>query len=166
MARVGDVGAIVGLAHTAVCVPDVDAAVRWYESVLGLEVLSPPYLMEGDAVARDMGELIPTPRLKAAIVGVSGDGDRVLEVIEYPDREGRPRARDASVTDHGLTHVGLVCDDLEATRTKLETRGVEFLTRGIASIAGLRTTWFRDPWGVVFILMEKRDPTRSYFAQY
>jgi hypothetical protein len=44
--------------------------------------------------------------------------------------------------------------------------GVEFLTRGIASIAGLRTTWFKDPRGVLFILMEKRDPAKPYFAQY
>ena len=43
---------LLGLAHVAVCVPDVDAAVAWYESVLGLTVLSPPYLMEGEAIAR------------------------------------------------------------------------------------------------------------------
>jgi catechol 2,3-dioxygenase-like lactoylglutathione lyase family enzyme len=155
-----------GLAHSAVCVPDVDAAVQWYESVLGLEVLSPPYLMEGDAVARDMGELIPVPRLKAAILGFRGDGDRVLEVLEYPDTEGAARLAGASITDHGLTHVGLLCVDLEATRAHLEAHGVEFLTQGIASIAGLRTTWFHDPWGVVFILMEKRDGAKPYFAQY
>ena len=41
---------ITGLAHTAVCVPDVDAAVAWYRDVLGLTVLSPPYRMEGDAI--------------------------------------------------------------------------------------------------------------------
>ena len=39
---------IVGLAHTAVCVADVDAAVAWYRDVLGLTVLSPPYRMEGE----------------------------------------------------------------------------------------------------------------------
>jgi catechol 2,3-dioxygenase-like lactoylglutathione lyase family enzyme len=168
VSAVGDRGehGITGLAHAAVCVPDVEAAVRWYESVVGLDVLSPPYLMQGEAVARDMGELIPTPRLKAAIVGFRGDGDRVLEVIEYPGTDGRARPVDASITDHGLTHFGLVCSDLEATRSDLEERGVEFLTRGIASIAGLRTTWFSDPWGVVFILMEKRDATKPYFAQY
>ncbi len=162
----GNASGITGLAHSAVCVPDVEAAVGWYESVLGLEVLSPPYLMEGEPVAADMGELISTPRLKAAILGFRGDGDRVLEVIEYPDTDGDARPSDQSITDHGLTHVGLVCGDLDATRADLETRGVEFLTRGIASIAGLQTTWFRDPWGVVFILMEKRDPAKPYFAQY
>lgn len=81
------------LAHTAVCVPDLDAAIRGYESALGLEVLAPPVLMKGEAIERDMSELVPR-------------------------------------------------------------------------IAGLRTTWFRDPHGTVFILMEKcTDPGKPYFRQ-
>ena len=50
----------------------------------------------------------------------------------------------------------MLCDDIGATRAELETRGVEFLTTGIADVAGLRTTWCRDPWGTVIILLEKR----------
>jgi len=158
---------ITGVAHTAVCVPDVESAVAWYESVLGLIVLSPPYLVEGDAIERDMGELVPSPvAVKAAILGFPGGGDRVLEVIEYPRAPGRARPPDASVTDHGFTHVGLVCDDIVATRAELEEKGVRFLTSGVAEIVGLRTTWFADPHGLVFILLEKRDPEKPYFAQY
>jgi len=158
---------ITGVAHTAVCVPDVDAAVEWYRSVLGLTVLSPPYLVEGDAIERDMGELVPSPvALKAAILGFPDGGDRVLEVIGYPRAPGRPRPPDASVVDHGFTHVGLVCDDLVDTRAELEGKGVRFLTSGIAEIVGLRTTWFADPHGLVFILMEKRDPQKPYFQQH
>jgi catechol 2,3-dioxygenase-like lactoylglutathione lyase family enzyme len=158
---------ITGVAHTAVCVPDVEAAVAWYESVLGLTVLSPPYLVEGDAIQRDMGELVPSPvAVKAAILGFPDGGDRVLEVIEYPRAPGRARPPDASVVDHGFTHVGLVCDDIVATRAELEDKGVRFLTSGMAEIVGLRTTWFADPHGLVFILLEKRDPEKPYFAQY
>jgi methylmalonyl-CoA/ethylmalonyl-CoA epimerase len=156
---------LVGLAHTAICVPDVDAAVQWYADVLGLRVLSPPFLMEGDAIERDMGELVPSPVvLKAAIVGV-GDGDHVLELIEYPAAAGADARADATLVDPGLTHVGLLCDDLVATRARLEAAGVEFLTSGTADVAGVRTTWFRDPWGVVFILIEKRDQHRPYWRQ-
>jgi catechol 2,3-dioxygenase-like lactoylglutathione lyase family enzyme len=156
---------LVGLAHTAVCVPDVDEAVAWYESVLGLTVLSPPYLMEGAAIADDMGELLPPPvALKAAIVGLD-QGDHVLEVIEYPNQPGTRPGGTPDLTRVGLTHVGLVCDDLDATRAGLEAAGVELLTSGTASVAGLRTTWFRDPWGLVFILMEKGRPERPYWRQ-
>jgi catechol 2,3-dioxygenase-like lactoylglutathione lyase family enzyme len=156
---------ITGLAHTGVCVPDVDSAVAWYRDVLGLEVLSPPYLMEGDDLRADMGELIADPKMKAAILGFAGDGDRVLEVIEYPAMHG-DRAGGRTLTDRGLSHVGLLCDDIDATRRALEGRGVSFLTSGVADIARLRTTWFEDPWGIVFILVEKSRPDRPYFAQW
>jgi catechol 2,3-dioxygenase-like lactoylglutathione lyase family enzyme len=156
-----------GLAHTALRVPDVDAAVVWYRDVLGMRVLSPPYRMEGEAITRDMGELVPAPVLvKAAIVGIDEMSDRVLEVIEYPAVvPGEPSP--PSLTGLGFTHVGLVCDDVAATRADLEAKGVSFLVAGIADVAGLRTTWFTDPWNNVFILVEKvRHPDRPYFRQY
>jgi catechol 2,3-dioxygenase-like lactoylglutathione lyase family enzyme len=145
---------ITGLAHTAVCVPDCEAAVAFYRDVLGFTVLSPPYLMDGDAIRADMGALLPDPAMKAAIVGFCDDGDRVLEVIEYLHADGGDARRAAGLADHGLTHVGLICE------------GVVFLVDGVADIAGVRTTWFADPWGVVFILVEKGKPERPYFAQW
>lgn len=159
---------ITGLAHTALCVSDVDAAVAWYRDVLGLTVLSPPYRMDGPAIERDMGELVPSPVVvKAAIIGVPDDSDRVIEVIEYPNAEGRNRPPDASVVDHGFTHVALLCDDLASTRADLEAKGVQFIVNGIADVAGLRTTWFADPWANVFILVEKvRRPDQPYYRQY
>ena len=48
---------------------------------------------------------------------------------------------------------------------QLEAKGVRFLVDGIADVAGLRTTWFCDPWDNVFILLEKvRIPTRRTTA--
>jgi catechol 2,3-dioxygenase-like lactoylglutathione lyase family enzyme len=159
--------AITGLAHTALRVADVDAAVAWYRDVLGLTILSPPYTMEGDDITRDMGALVPAPVVvRAAIVGVEGDGDRVIEVIEYPAVATDAPAV-ASVTGLGYTHVGLVCDDIAATRRDYEAQGVRFLVDGIAEVAGLRTTWFADPWENVFILVEKvRRPDRPYYQQF
>jgi catechol 2,3-dioxygenase-like lactoylglutathione lyase family enzyme len=155
---------ITGLAHTGVCVPDCEAAVAFYRDVLGLRVLSPPYVMAGNAIRDDMGELMSDPTMKAAIVGFPDGGDRVLEVIEYLNIEGRDDGR--VLTDHGLSHVALICEDLDATRAELEGKGVRFLVSGIADVARVRTTWFTDPWGVVFILVEKSRPERPYFAQF
>ena len=105
--------------------------------------------------------------MKAAIIGVPGDGDRVLEVIEYPDTDGGGARSTATLTDHGLTHVALLCDDLASTRADLEAKGVQFIVNGIADVAGLRTTWFADPWANVFILVEKvRRPDQPYYRQY
>jgi catechol 2,3-dioxygenase-like lactoylglutathione lyase family enzyme len=156
----------VNLAHSAICVADCDAAVEWYRDALGMHVLSPPYRMEGDAIERDMAALVPSPVVvKAAILGFD-DSDRVLEVIEYPNAPGSDGRVAMEVFDHGLTHVGIVCDDIAATRAHLEANGAAFLVDGVAEVAGLRTTWFRDPFGVVFILMEKRAGDRPYYRQY
>lgn len=156
---------ITGLAHAGVCVPDCEAAVAFYRDVLGLRVLSPPYVMSGNAIRDDMGELVSDPSMKAAIVGLDDDGDRVLEVIEYLNIDGAGGAERA-LTDHGLSHVGLICEDLDATRAELESKGVRFLVSGIADVARVRTSWFVDPWGVVFILVEKSRPERPYFSQW
>ncbi len=137
----------------------------FYRDVLGLRVLSPPYVMSGNALRDDMGELVSDPTMKAAIVGFDDDGDRVLEVIEYLGLEGGGEAGRA-LTDHGLSHVGLICEDIDATRAELESKGVRFLVSGIADVARVRTTWFVDPWGVVFILVEKSRPERPYFSQW
>jgi methylmalonyl-CoA/ethylmalonyl-CoA epimerase len=159
---------ITGLAHTALCVADVDAAVAWYHDVLGMTVLSPPYRMEGADIERDMGELVPSPVVvRAAIIGVPDAGDRVIEVIEYPNAPGRDRHRDASIVDHGFSHVALLCDDVAATRAELERNGVQFIVEGFADVAGVRTTWFADPWANVFILVEKvRRPDQPYYRQF
>ena len=154
---------ITHLAHTGVCVPDVEEAVAWYRDVLGMKVLSPPYLMSGPEIERDMGELVPGLSLKAAIVGFDRS-DHVLELLEYPDLASQSSAR--SLTDNGISHIGLVCDDLEATRSEMEQKGAHFLTAGATGIAGLRTTWFEDPYGTVFILMEKRRPEAPYWGQH
>ena len=156
---------LLSTAHVGVCVDDVEEAVSWYRDTLGMKVLSPPYLMQGAAIQRDMGEMIPGVELKGAIVGFEAS-DHVLELIEYPAHPGSSQER--SLTDPGISHVGLVCDDLSATRAALEQKGVRFLTsdRAGAGIAGLRTTWFEDPYGVVFILMDKADPSRPYWRQH
>jgi catechol 2,3-dioxygenase-like lactoylglutathione lyase family enzyme len=166
---------LTGIAHVGVCVPDVEAATRWYSEVLGLTVHSPPYRMSGEAIERDMSELVPSPVvLKASIVGFGdsdsdsdSDSDHVLELIEYPEAPDEAASPDAgSLTRQGLTHVGFLCDDIESTRVELEARGVDFLTAGIADVAGLRTTWCTDPWGTIIILLEKKSGSRPYWRQF
>ncbi len=158
---------ISSLAHSAICVPDIDRAVAWYREVLGLQVLSPPYRMEGASIERDMGELVPAPVVvEAAILGFDG-GDHVVELISYPEAPP-PESTTAgrAITDPGISHLGLLCDDIDRTRAELEAKGVRFLTSEPAKIAGLRTTWFSDPWGALWILLEKRFPQRAYWRQF
>jgi hypothetical protein len=45
-------------------------------------------------------------------------GFRVLEVIECLRIDGADARRTAGRADHGLTHVGLICEDLDQTRNR------------------------------------------------
>lgn len=154
------------LAHTAICVPDVEAAAEWYASVLGMQVLSPPYLMTGASIEADMRDLIPEPvAVKAAILG-NAETDHVIELIEYPNAPAASPRSERDVVATGISHVGLVCDDVDAARAELTAKGAQFVS-GVADIAGLRTSWFLDPWGVLFILVEKRKhQDRAYYRQF
>ena len=155
----------ISLAHTAVCVPDVEAAVAWYRDALALRVLSPPYRMDGEAIERDMGALVPSPVVvKAAILGFDAS-DHVIEVIEYPSARGADEAS-ATILDTGITHVGVVCDDVAGERARLVAAGATALTKDVADVAGLRTTWVRDPFGVIWILLEKGHADRPYWHQH
>ena len=105
-------GVLTGLAHTAVCVPDVEEAVRWYSEVLGLQVLSPPYTMRGPQIEQDMGELVPSPVVvTAAIVGFGKD-DRVIELIEF----WKPYAGLVDLPEH----LAIGSQDLDKTRRGLQ----------------------------------------------
>ena len=102
-------------------------------------MLSPPYRMQGAQIEHDMGELVPSPVVvHAAIVGFGAD-DRVIELIEYPAADVAPRDRGRPVvTRVGITHIGMLCDDIGATRAELENRGVEFLTAAMPTWLGCR----------------------------
>ena len=148
--------------------PDVSAATRWYSDVLGLTVLSPPYRMEGKQIEHDMGELVPSPVVvHAAIVGF-GQDDRVIELIEYP-AAGRRSARSRTSRRQsrgGITHIGMLCDDISATRTELERTRCRVPHDGYRRCRRAQTTWCHDPWGTVIILMEKRAGAHPYWGQW
>jgi hypothetical protein len=80
-------------------------------------VLSPPYRKEGEQIQRDMGELVPSPVVVHAEIGGFGKDDRVIELIEYPAADVVPPCpTQPAVTRVGITHIGMLCDDIATTR--------------------------------------------------
>ena len=87
-------------------------------------------------IRADMGELLADPAMKAAIVGFGDDGDRVLEVIEYLRADGSDARRAAGLADPGLTHIGLICDNLTRLGRSLKDKGVHFWSTGSPTSPG------------------------------
>ena len=144
-----------GIQHVGVTVPDLDHAIRFFESVLGARTL----LREGPVDADDawmVGALgaEPDSRLTGLAMMRVGAGTN-LEVLEYQRADGLGEPAKASA--HSASHVAFEVDDLSAAVSVLQLQGVEMLagpghvTEG--SLAGLRWIYFRAPWGLVVELI-------------
>lgn len=145
------------LAHAAITVPDLDAALAWYAEALGLRPL--PGRVESSVAER--------PRLRPVLdqiyddscesfrVAFLADGGSVaLELFEFdrgrawerPDRWPYERA--------GLSHVGFLVDDVDAAAEAIVAAGGTRRSRTLS--AGGEGDWLfcfcEDPYGTVLEL--------------
>lgn len=114
-------------------VSDLEAAIGFYESTLGLK-----------QVERHDFEGFPEARFEA------GDGTLNAYQSGYAGQAGH-------------TLAGFRVDDLDATMAELRERGVNFeeydlpglvTENGVATIGGIRACWFKDPDGNILAIDE------------
>ena len=141
-----------GLDHTALSVPDLEAALAFYCGVLGFEVESESEWWAG---AKKVDRLVGLPDSAAKVVIVRLGGTR-LELFEY--RSPEPRRRDDAfrVCDHGLTHLCLRVSDIETEHARLAAAGMHFDEVPI-DVGSSICVYGRDPFGNVIELKEYRD---------
>jgi len=143
-----------GLHHVGITVKDLDASIRFYHDVLGLEFSNEPSpWFEGEELGRAVG--IPG---NAGLRQVSLLlGDTTLELLEY---NHPPSATTEPLRSNnlGASHVAFLVDDIEATKAELEAKGIEFYSpvnvvdEGV--LAGWRWVYFSDPDGYPLELVE------------
>ena len=142
-----------GLHHVGLTVADLDASIRFYHDVLGLEFANEPSpWFDGAELSRGVG--VPDAALRQVSLLV---GDTTLELLEYrspPSETDRPLRSN----DRGASHVAFIVDDIEATKAELEGKGIEFygpvnvVDDGV--LAGWRWVYFEDPDGYPLELVE------------
>ena len=109
--------------------------------------------------------------ISVTVLRLAGPGETVLGSAArlQPGGKGANQAVAAARLGASVRMAGCCGDDDfgRTLRSALEAAGVDFIVSGIADVARVRTTWFCDPWGVVFILVEKvRKPENAYYRQY
>ena len=142
-----------GLHHVGITVKDLDASIRFYHDLLGLEFSNEPSpWFDGP----DLGPAVGVPG--AALRQVSLRlGETTLELLEYrsPPSETRGPLRSNSL---GASHVAFLVDDIHQAKAELEAKGVEFYSDvnvvddGV--LAGWRWVYFEDPDGYPLELVE------------
>lgn len=112
---------ISGFHHTGIVVKDLKRMVRFYTQVLGLQVLR-----RIDSLASPEGDHTGIPGAHRELVFVGFKEDHQIELVHFVD----PPARQGYLDKHqlGACHVCFDVEDLRQTYTKLQSRGVRFVT--------------------------------------
>lgn len=138
--------------HVGLSVPDLDAALAWYQSVLGFRLLTPPTEMAaedpglGPALEAMLGPGVKRFRMAHLETG-NGVGIQVFEFVE-------PRAEAFADGDApwrgGFTHLCVTAPDIEALAEEIERRGGRS-SPVFRAIPGkpYAAAYCRDPWGNV-----------------
>lgn len=160
-----------GLHHVGVTVRDLEASIRFYHDVLGLDFVNEPSpWFDGQELGPAVG--VPGAALRQVSLRL---GETVLELLEYkspPSLTTEP----LKSNNIGASHVAFVVEDIEAKKGELEAKGIQFYSdvnvvdEGV--LAGWRWVYFQDPDGYPLELVqiaytneeERRDGIAAYLA--
>ncbi len=136
--------------HTGIVVPDLEAAIAFYQRAFGAEVQTREADTDVDSDAIGLpGQRV---RLRGALLRL---GSSTVELHQYLEPTGTGRRR---VCDTGIGHIALSVTDIDVAYAFLLQEGMEFNTEpqtiSAGALAGRRWVYGRDPWGVVVELCQ------------
>jgi len=128
-----------GLDHVAILVSDLDAAIKLYRDVYGLEL----------AEVED----VPSEKVRVAIFG---HGSGRIELVS-PSGPDSPMAKAIEKRGEGLHHVCLEVPDIEKAMAALKAQGAPLLDEKPRAGAGGARVAFVHPKGSRGVLVELRQ---------
>lgn len=149
---------IQGFWHVSFTVSDIEASVKWYTEVLGLEYVR-GQTQHNVYTSKLVG--FPEAHLKVAQLSVPGAAMPVsrhhIELVEYVHPRGEDIPLDTNRT--GVGHWAFVVDDLQAEFKRLKALGVQFKAEAPVAIEegvnkGGYTIYFIDPDGITLELLQ------------
>jgi catechol 2,3-dioxygenase-like lactoylglutathione lyase family enzyme len=141
--------------HVGIVVADLDAAIDWYSSALGMREVwrQPLHSATGSALALPQSEAV---RLMGAMLEA---GEVGLELHQYVNPSG---VATRHVYDTGIGHIAVASADLEQEIKRLKRHGMHFdaPAQRIADgpLAGRCWVYGRDPWDNVIELCQHPSP--------
>jgi catechol 2,3-dioxygenase-like lactoylglutathione lyase family enzyme len=145
--------------HVGITVRDLDASIRFYHDVLGLEIVTEPSpWFDHPGLGPAVG--VPGAALRQVCLGL---GNTILELLEY---RSPPSETDGPLPSNnlGASHVAFLVDDIDAKMAELGEKGIEFwsevnvVDEGV--LAGWSWVYFADPDGYPLELVEVRYTRR------
>ncbi len=148
-----------GLHHIGLTVPNMDEAVRFFESMFGgVTVLRVDGVDVDDAFMKSRLGVPAGRRIKEQRVVVCGAGGN-LELFEYSGEDDSPIKSNSEV---GACHFAFQVDDAHAAAARLRANGVDVLEGPTlidsGPMSGLTWVYLRSPWGQFFEVVSVEGP--------
>ena len=135
--------------HTGIVVSDMQASLRFYRDLLGLEVWA-----DFEDNSPIVEQVVGVPGAHIWMVKLKAADSVSIELLQYLSHP-QPVPAPSRACDVGCNHVALQVDDLDALHEKLVAEGVEFNVAPVVSAqGGAKITYCRDPQGVLLELVE------------
>ncbi len=111
-----------GVHHTGISTPDIQRLIAFYCDVIGFELCF------------EMGIDVPTGQVDAMLEmeGVTAKmamlrtGTSYIELLQFDTPQGDPRGPAWKLADHGVNHICLMVDDIDAEYARLCAAGMTF----------------------------------------
>lgn len=137
-----------GFRHAGIIVKDMEASVRFYRDILGLEIIQ-EFTDSSDYI----NEITGITGGSAHFIKLKIDDGAVLELLEYPTHPTSPH--NLSIINVGVCHIALRVNSADMAYTALQENGVTVLSKPVLSSEGIAIVFFcLDPDGVRVELVE------------
>lgn len=144
---------ILGVNHITVSVPSLEQAIEFYCGLLGFEKIARTSWDADSKMSRKARQIMGIEGTAADAAHLRGP-NMVLEIFQFNAGNPATQNPDRPLVDHGITHMCLAVEDLDAEYQRLTAGGMKFLGEPAKVAPGVRSVYGRDPFGNVIELEE------------
>jgi len=142
------------IAHIGISVPDLDAAIRWYEQVLGFRLIGPPGdvdLTDGSHFAQLCTDIFGSGCKRLRLAHIATANGTALELFEFQDPAHEQPADNFQWWRGGIFHFCVVDPDVAGLAQRIEQNGGKIRSRVWDLFDGrpYQLVYCEDPFGTI-----------------
>ena len=134
---------IIGMHHPGIVVPELDAAIEFYTSLLGYELFSQS---SWDADHEGFNQIVGLGGSAARFCMLKG-GNSFIELFEYAAPVGTNDPGKLGAHELGIRHIAICVRDVDVALARCEDLGGSRINDPVSVPGGATATYCRDPFG-------------------